>query len=327
MNDTSIRRPAMPLYVSDFVDSESVALMPLEAVGVYIKLLCYNWKNRSIPADLDQLATLLRLNARTLRRIWPHLAPKFRLKDASDPTRLTNERVEKEIKRADEKSEKSRNAAESRHTDHADAGADAMPRGRASSVSSSSAVPEEKIKIPPGGGSASPPASPALQSQRQQVLSGVPTQPPPEDKAPAKPKAPPADVGRVIQRYCALWVETYKPEDGRAPKLDKVDRYQGAQLVRDHGVDRALLFLERYFGDADPWLVDHCHPLASITRQVNKYRATVQLPVRDRFAPKGPAKERRNYSRDADDVLREQRAKAPEPSQAELRARQTGAAT
>lgn len=107
------KRPWMPLYVSDFINSEEVIAMPDDACGIYIKLLCHNWDKGDLPANPDMLAKIVRRNPRSFRRLWPiiqHLFPEY------SPGRLTNHRVMNELKRADDRSEKSSNAVKVRES-------------------------------------------------------------------------------------------------------------------------------------------------------------------------------------------------------------------
>lgn len=50
------KSPAFQFYVGDFL--VGVMGMPNDDVGVYIKLLCLQWANDSLPADAKELATL-----------------------------------------------------------------------------------------------------------------------------------------------------------------------------------------------------------------------------------------------------------------------------
>lgn len=45
------KAPAFQFYPKDFLTDCQVASMPLECLGIYIKLLCYDWIENGIPAE------------------------------------------------------------------------------------------------------------------------------------------------------------------------------------------------------------------------------------------------------------------------------------
>jgi uncharacterized protein YdaU (DUF1376 family) len=63
--------PYFQFYPSDFLSDMNVVLMTNEQVGCYIKLLCYQWREGSIPQDDDQIATLLGVDSQALARLKP----------------------------------------------------------------------------------------------------------------------------------------------------------------------------------------------------------------------------------------------------------------
>jgi uncharacterized protein YdaU (DUF1376 family) len=71
-----LRPPAFQLYARDFLTSEKIQLMPLEAVGAYIILLCQAWISDPIgtlPDDDAALARFSRLGER-----WPEHRDRLR---------------------------------------------------------------------------------------------------------------------------------------------------------------------------------------------------------------------------------------------------------
>ena len=53
--------PWFPFYPSDFLGAEKVQLMTNEQVGMYVKLLCYQWMEGSIPEKSSSAIAVLRL--------------------------------------------------------------------------------------------------------------------------------------------------------------------------------------------------------------------------------------------------------------------------
>ena len=87
------KAPAFQFYPGDFLSDENVVLMNNQAVGCYIKLLCYNWKRGSVPADMPRLAKLCGETEASMAELWPSLEPCF---NSNGHGRLVNPRVEVE---------------------------------------------------------------------------------------------------------------------------------------------------------------------------------------------------------------------------------------
>lgn len=77
--------PAFQFYADDFIAGTSD--MTNEEVGVYVRLLCYQWSKGAIPSDTDRLNLICCGNAK------PHAIAKFGL---CEDGMLRNERMEKE---------------------------------------------------------------------------------------------------------------------------------------------------------------------------------------------------------------------------------------
>ena len=90
-----------PLDVNDWL--LDLATMPLDAQGAYLRLLCYQWRDGSVPADEETLAGLVGLVARSpaWRGVWGALERHF---PASEGARR-NPRLAAERGAAVEKSE------------------------------------------------------------------------------------------------------------------------------------------------------------------------------------------------------------------------------
>lgn len=102
-----MKAPAFQFYPADFLADEHVALMSNQEIGCYIKLLCYCWREGSIPNDTDKLAKLCGENGGVMAQLWLAISSCFsQLPD--DHTRLTNPRLSEErIKQENHKLERS----------------------------------------------------------------------------------------------------------------------------------------------------------------------------------------------------------------------------
>jgi uncharacterized protein YdaU (DUF1376 family) len=114
-------RAWFPFYAADWLADEDVDLMPLEAQGAYVRLMCHQWREGSIPADAASLARLLKVHHKTFSAIWAKLEPKFPLTETGQRrlnTRLKNVQDQQALK-----SRRQANNADKRwktkETDHA----------------------------------------------------------------------------------------------------------------------------------------------------------------------------------------------------------------
>jgi uncharacterized protein YdaU (DUF1376 family) len=89
------KSPAFQFYPKDFLTDEHVALMSLHERGAYITLLAKCWIEGSLPSNVELLARLCGTPTPAFRKLWPAIAPCFRVaRRGSD--RLVNPRLEKE---------------------------------------------------------------------------------------------------------------------------------------------------------------------------------------------------------------------------------------
>jgi uncharacterized protein YdaU (DUF1376 family) len=83
--------PSFDFFPDDFLGG--TYHLEAESVGIYVRLLCYQWSNGSIPEDENQLARIAGVDALALRRHMPALMQKF---DRTESGGLVNERLEDE---------------------------------------------------------------------------------------------------------------------------------------------------------------------------------------------------------------------------------------
>jgi uncharacterized protein YdaU (DUF1376 family) len=187
------RPPSFDFFPDDFV--AGTYHLEAEAVGVYVRLLCYQWNNGSIPAEPDQLARIAGVDADAMRTHMRTVMLKFMPSECGG---LKNERLE--VERAHKLSviEKSKHAADTRWAkqkagknnpdtekpktkNHADALRTDMPP--TSNILLPTSVDNETPLIPQGG---NPPEVKETQEPEQPIKTDP--KPDPKDKPPRKPK-------------------------------------------------------------------------------------------------------------------------------------------
>jgi hypothetical protein len=114
-------KPWFKLYYRDWLESESVSRMSPSAQGIYFRCICLQAIYGTIPTDLDDLFSLLRLRPRhyaDLKREWPAIATHFTTIDCNGEQRCYNEKqreiLESAEKNREAKSNGGRNSAEKR---------------------------------------------------------------------------------------------------------------------------------------------------------------------------------------------------------------------
>ena len=76
MKDTKL--PHFPFYARDWLTDERVMLMTLECQGAYLRLLCYQWLEGSIPSSPKNLAALCMTSVENFEaEIWPDIKDAF----------------------------------------------------------------------------------------------------------------------------------------------------------------------------------------------------------------------------------------------------------
>lgn len=92
-------KPWFSLYVDDFIGSETVTVCSNRALGCYMKLLCYQWRHKSIPADMKKLAAIVGERPLIFAKVWTELREKFP-DSVHREGRLVNRRMEVERRHA-----------------------------------------------------------------------------------------------------------------------------------------------------------------------------------------------------------------------------------
>ena len=66
-----------PLYTKNFQLSRKVKRMNNEQVGMYFKLLIYQWEDGEIPDDIGEIAFICGCSADAMATAWPKIKPCF----------------------------------------------------------------------------------------------------------------------------------------------------------------------------------------------------------------------------------------------------------
>jgi len=103
--------PSFDFFADDFI--AGTYHMEAEAVGIYIRLLCYQWSNGSIPDDEPTLCKIAGVDANAMRT---HMRSVMRKLCVGNAGELYNERLEIERAKKLEIIEKAKRSAEQRWT-------------------------------------------------------------------------------------------------------------------------------------------------------------------------------------------------------------------
>ena len=69
--------PAFQFYPAEFLADENVVLMSNQELGCYVKLMCYCWREGSIPSDVQKIARLCGEDGLAMAELWTAIRPCF----------------------------------------------------------------------------------------------------------------------------------------------------------------------------------------------------------------------------------------------------------
>jgi hypothetical protein len=148
-----MKSPAFQFYPADFLADENVVLMTNRELGCYIKLMCYCWREGSIPSDVNKIARLCGEDGSAMADLWIAISSCFEVA-INDPSRLVHPRLvteqQKQSEHKKERSESGKKGAEARWgkaskgNDSAISSAIEEPIAKDSSSSSSSSSSSKK---------------------------------------------------------------------------------------------------------------------------------------------------------------------------------------
>lgn len=246
--------PWMPLYVTDWLEDRELKRMPRVARSLYFDMLCHEWIGGPLPDDMREVAIILGELPRSLAAHWPSIRQRFVI-DSSG--KLAHEKLESLRNAARIISEKRSNAAKLKHSRSANAHAN----GNANALLSQSQHSHSTTHTEESPRSATP-------SRGGQGVLAI-------GSAVEEPKQP-APLHELFRVYAQGWVETFRPTDGKAPKLAKADIKAASELLKAYGQTEASSLIRRFLADSDKFLVGRGHVLRDIGGRVNGYRATKQ---------------------------------------------------
>ncbi len=148
-----MKSPAFQFYPSDFLSDENVVMMSNQEIGCYIKLMCFCWREGSIPSDITRISKLCGEDSSDMAKLWLAISSCFTVA-IDDSSRMVHPRLEKErIKQQEHKKERSESGikgAEARWGKHLKGNSSAIAKpiaepmandSSSSSTTSSTAVP------------------------------------------------------------------------------------------------------------------------------------------------------------------------------------------
>lgn len=118
-----------PFYVDAFETDEKVARLSMEQQGIYIRLLCWQWREGSVPNDSAFVGRKLSVRSTDVRRVFSVC---FTFAHGTRK-RMVNVRLERMYSEALGKSEKARRAGQISASVRA-ANAERMPNGSSADV-------------------------------------------------------------------------------------------------------------------------------------------------------------------------------------------------
>lgn len=173
------KAPAFQFYVKDYETDERVKMMDVAHEGCYLRLMCAQWMEGSIPADIDAIAKLCRVTTPRMKKLWPLLAPCF---PPHSPGRLVNPRLAEQRAEYDawvaKSAEGGRRSGESRKR---------KAKGKGASKGGSQMV---RTKREPNANTASASASSLKEKEKKERVLTHPTD--------GKPESIGSIVGRII---------------------------------------------------------------------------------------------------------------------------------
>lgn len=147
-----MKSPAFQFYPAEFLADENVVMMSNQELGCYIKLMCYCWREGSIPSDISKIAKLCGEDSSVMAKLWIAISSCFE-QPLYSHDRLVHPRLEKErikqLEHKKERAESGKKGAESRWNKDLQKNGSAIkqPIAKDGSSSSSSSLSSSSIDI------------------------------------------------------------------------------------------------------------------------------------------------------------------------------------
>lgn len=122
--------PWFKFYPQEFMGDENVQLMGPAELGIYIAMLCHQWKAGAVPDDPKMVARICRGTPDQVEEAWTLIRPCFE-PDGERDGYIVQPRLEKERAAAIRRRESARNAAQAKADGNAERDADRSADGNA----------------------------------------------------------------------------------------------------------------------------------------------------------------------------------------------------
>lgn len=235
------KAPAFQFYADKFLLDENQAVMTLQQVGAYARLMAYCWREVTIPDDPDKARVMVndgKVTPRQFREMWPLIRACFT--ESDQPGRLRHTTLDKE--RAKQAAWRQKSANGGRHAQANRKGGPTTPE---------------------------PPLQPTADILVSSLCTPVKDNPAPrrrEPKVPGYTEAVKAYFDGVEQRL------------GFKPKFGKAEGALLAALVADRGLEDVSAAMRGFF--ADEWARDKGYTVGIFSSQYNKFLAAATAPNR-----------------------------------------------
>mgnify|MGYP006278362715 CR=1 FL=1 len=206
-----VKLPWFKFYPQEFMGDENVQLMGPSELGIYIAMLCHQWKAGAVPDDPRMVARICRGTPEQVEKAWDLVRPCFKEHPDRDGF-IIQPRLEKERQAALNRKEAARKAAQARHGSQEQPDSDRNSGGSAAAPAAATA----------GGGADGGADDPAMrasdasdgQRDRDTDDSGDSTLPSVESSSPGEPGNESDSEESPVPDDIGTWIlETPRPED------------------------------------------------------------------------------------------------------------------
>ena len=99
-----------------------------------------------------------------------------------------------------------------------------------------------------------------------------------QPKPKRKTDKPPNETYELVAMYERLWVETFKPEDGKAPPREDAMWGHASKLIKDNTLPVAMKYVVQFIADTDRHIAGRGHRFVDIASRVAAYKKSAQAP-------------------------------------------------
>lgn len=271
------KRPWFSFYAGDWLNDSRVQLLTIPERGAYIQLLAVQWREGSIPTSKREIYRLIGYGAVEMICSLDQDKDLFdidsvlSLFDLAVLEGCLPEGPSNPLVRRNKRLEEIRQEADAQHDR-------AVEAGRKGGKSKAKRKPSlAKASLEPGSSKSQSQShthkdlTPA--SAGQLVLVAEPEKP--KAEKPKKQPNPDREAAiEVLSHYKKRWVEIFRPANGKPPTVTDADWSQLSRVVKEHGKEESIGFIDRYLAERDAFLVDQVHALRLFPGRIDRYRVT-----------------------------------------------------